>query len=292
MAQAANDHAAGTVSVAQVVSIAGISRKTFYEMFADRDECLLAAVERSVALATEAARAPYQADGRWVDRTRAGLLALLEFFDREPQLARMCVVHSAATDPALITYRADTLARLAALIDEGRAEARRQPSPVTAEGIVGSILAIAHSRLLGPGPAALSALINPLMSFVALPYLGAKAAEMELSRPLPAPVAPRAQVTVPDLLEGVNMRLTYRTMSVLSAIAVQPGLSNRDIGIRSGITDQGQISKLLSRLAQLGLARNTGKGHASGAPNAWELTPRGYQLERTVKRASLGADRS
>jgi AcrR family transcriptional regulator len=233
MAQAANDHTAGTVSVARVVSIAGISRKTFYEMFSDRDECLLAAVERSVALATEAARA-----------------------------------------------------------DEGRAEARRQPSPVTAEGIVGSILAIAHSRLLGPGPAALSALINPLMSFVALPYLGAKAAEMELSRPLPAPVAPRAQVTVPDLLEGVNMRLTYRTMSVLSAIAVQPGLSNRDVGIRSGITDQGQISKLLSRLAQLGLARNTGKGHASGAPNAWELTPRGYQLERTVKRASLGADRS
>jgi AcrR family transcriptional regulator/DNA-binding MarR family transcriptional regulator len=290
MAQAVNDHGPEPVSVAQVIAIAGVSRKTFYELFDDRNHCLVAAIERAVSLATDAARGAYETDGRWVERMRAGLLALLEFFDAEPRLARLCVLHSAvAGSPAAIAYRGETLSRLVEVVNEGRASSRCQPSPVTAEGVVGGVLAIVHSRLQQPRPEALSALINPLTSFIVLPYLGVSAAETELSRPVPAPVAARAQMVIPDPLEGVNMRLTYRTMSVLSAIAVQPRLSNRAIGIRAGVTDQGQISKLLGRLAQLGLIVNRGRGHASGASNAWELTARGRKIERTVRRASLGA---
>lgn len=290
MAQAVSDHGPESVTVAQVIAIAGVSRKTFYELFDDRSECLLAAIERAVALATEAAQDAYEAEGRWVDRVRAGLVALLEFFDREPRLARLCVIHSAVAGSPASEFRAQTLSRLAAVIDEGRASARRQPSPVTAEGVVGGVLTIVHSRLLQPHPEGLSVLVNPLMGIIALPYLGTSAAEMELSRPLPAPVTPRAQMVIPDPLEGVNMRLTYRTMSVLSAIAAQPRLSNRDIGIRAGVTDQGQISKLLGRLAQLELIVNRGKGQTSGASNAWELTAKGRKIERTVRRASGSLD--
>lgn len=289
MAQAASDQGPEPVSVAQVIAIAGVSRKTFYELFDDRSDCLLAAIERTVSLATDAARDAYETDGRWVDRLRAGLLALLEFFDAEPRLARLCVIHSAVAGSAAIAYRRETLTRLAGLVDEGRASARRQPAPVTAEGVVGGVLTIVHSRLQEPDAEALSALINPLMSFIALPYLGSSAAEMELSRPIPAPIAPRAQMVIPDPLEGLDMRLTYRTMSVLSAIAAEPRRSNRDIGIRAGIADQGQISKLLGRLAQLGLIVNRGVGQARGGSNAWVLTPRGHKIERSVRRASLGA---
>ena len=93
---------------------------------------------------------------------------------------------------------------------------------------------------------------------------------------------------MPDPLQGIGMRLTYRTMSVLSAIAAQPGLSNRDVSVRAGIVDQGQISRLLGRLAQFDLVVNRGLGQASGAPNAWELTPRGEKIERAIRRASRG----
>ncbi|MEA2201773.1 MAG: hypothetical protein QOI89_2369 [Solirubrobacteraceae bacterium] len=78
------------------------------------------------------------------------------------------------------------------------------------------------------------------------------------------------------------MRVTYRTTRVLAAIAAQPGLSNSEIGQRAGVNDQGQISKLLARLARLGLAENVRAGQANGLPNAWQLTPRGKELERTV----------
>jgi chromosome segregation and condensation protein ScpB len=83
------------------------------------------------------------------------------------------------------------------------------------------------------------------------------------------------------------MRVTYRTMRVLTVIATQPGLCNSEVGERAGVKDQGQISKLLARLARLGLVENTRRGQAKGLPNAWRLTPRGEQLERATRPTSV-----
>ena len=68
------------------------------------------------------------------------------------------------------------------------------------------------------------------------------------------------------------MRLTYRTLRVLGAVAERPGASNREVGAAAGMTDQGQISKLLARLEGLGLIANVGAGHVKGAPNGGCMT--------------------
>jgi predicted transcriptional regulator len=86
-----------------------------------------------------------------------------------------------------------------------------------------------------------------------------------------------------DPLEGLKMRLTYRTVLVLMVIRERPGASNREIAEGSGIADQGQISKLLSRLARLVLIENAGDGQERGASNAWHLTARGEQVERATR---------
>ena len=78
------------------------------------------------------------------------------------------------------------------------------------------------------------------------------------------------------------MRLTYRTMLVLEAIATRPGVSNRLVGELAGVSDQGQISKLLARLERLGLTENTGVGHAKGEANAWSLTALGHQIAQRL----------
>ena len=83
------------------------------------------------------------------------------------------------------------------------------------------------------------------------------------------------------------MRLTHRTVRVLATIAAQPGLSNRQISQRAGITDQGQISRLLSRLARLQLIENTGQGQRKGSANAWRLTRHGETVERTIRHERL-----
>jgi DNA-binding MarR family transcriptional regulator len=78
------------------------------------------------------------------------------------------------------------------------------------------------------------------------------------------------------------MRLTYRTLMVLSAIAADPGASNRQIAQAAGVHDQGQISKLLGRLEKLGLIHNSGNGQPRGEPNAWTLAPRGQEVAQAL----------
>jgi hypothetical protein len=79
------------------------------------------------------------------------------------------------------------------------------------------------------------------------------------------------------------MRLTYRTVRVLTFIGEHPDASNREVAEGSGISDQGQISKLLTRLDRLELISNTGYGQVKGASNAWHLTERGAQVERATR---------
>jgi chromosome segregation and condensation protein ScpB len=81
------------------------------------------------------------------------------------------------------------------------------------------------------------------------------------------------------------MRLTYRTMRVLAAVAADPGCTNRAAGSAAGVEDQGQISKLLWRLERVGLIENARVVPAAGAPNAWRVTPRGRQLCETFAAA-------
>jgi hypothetical protein len=150
-------------------------------------------------------------------------------------------------------------------------------SSLTAEGIVGGALSILHARLLEDRVGSLLELTGPLTSMIVLPYLGSTAARKELSRP-----TPKIQKNSPRVernpLGQLDMRLTYRTVRVLLAVAESPGDSNREVADRAGIGDPGQISKLLPRLEKLGLVSNSGLGAGTGAPNAWTLTKQGEEV--------------
>src|SRR5258705_13083251 len=108
----------------------------------------------------------------------------------------------------------------------------RQPQALTAEGVVGAVFAVLHARILEPGGAPLTDLLGPLMSMIVLPYLGARAAGREMTRPMQRATGtdvPPASAAAGDPLDGLNIRLTYRTMRVLGVIGAHPGASNREI---------------------------------------------------------------
>ncbi|HEY7953592.1 MAG TPA: TetR family transcriptional regulator [Solirubrobacteraceae bacterium] len=285
MAEVASERGAGSVTVAHVVARAGVSRRTFYDLFADREECFLAAFEEAIGRVGAQVIAAYQVQDSWRERIRAGLWALLVFFDEEPATARLCIVESLAAGPRVLERRAVVLRALVRAIDEGRAAVPKratQPPPLTAEGVVGAVLSVIHTRLSEANPKPLSGLLGELMSVIVLPYLGQASAQKELSKP-----APKLQTkTTPaqrDPLDGLDMRITYRTVRVLMVIAANPDASNRRIAAEAGIGDQGQVSKLLARLEHLGLIYNRGIGPVKGAPNAWQLTARGRHVEQAIR---------
>jgi AcrR family transcriptional regulator/DNA-binding MarR family transcriptional regulator len=278
-------------SVADITSRARVSRRTFYELFSDREECLAAALEDILGvIAAEVAAAGL--DGRgWRERVRGGLWAILSCFDREPALARVCVVQALRGGPRVLERREGVLAQLAGVVDGGRLESERAArcTSLTAEGVVGAAFSIVYSRLLRGERGSLTGLFGELMGMIVLPYLGPAAARREQERAVPmAASGARAgggvAESVADPLDGVAMRLTYRTARVLEGIAEHPGASNREAGECAGISDPGQVSKLLARLERLGLLVNrTGGGRVMGEPNAWTLTAKGVVVARNIR---------
>jgi AcrR family transcriptional regulator/DNA-binding MarR family transcriptional regulator len=302
MVRAACEKGAANVTVANVTRRAGVSRRTFYEIFDGSRDCLSAAVEEALARARERVLPAYEtASGGWRGQIRAGLVALLGLFDEQPEMARLLIVEWLAAGPEGLERRRQVLERIASAVEEGRTltgipkghtphrggEAKKSdgPPPLTAEGVVGAVLSVLHGRLVRSQSGRLIELTNPLMSTIVLPYGGAAAAGRELERPVPvAKIVRGSNRASEDLLKGLDMRLTYRTMRVLAAVAANPGGSNRVVANAAGIVDQGQISKLLMRLAKFGLLENSRKGAATkGEPNAWSLTAKGERLEQSLR---------
>jgi AcrR family transcriptional regulator len=73
------------LTVAAVIGRAKISRRTFYELFEDREDCFLAAFDEALARARAPILEAYGGGGTWRERIGAGLLALLAFCDEQPR---------------------------------------------------------------------------------------------------------------------------------------------------------------------------------------------------------------
>jgi AcrR family transcriptional regulator len=271
------------VSIGRICKRAGVSRRTFYEVFDDREACLLAAFDAVVDRIADSVVPAYERESKWDARIRAGLSVLLDQFDSDPGLARLCVVETLRAGPEILDRRRRTLDVLTGVIDKGRVESKQGGAltPLTAQGVVGGALSVIHARLLEDSPRPLAELANQLMGMIVQPYLGPAAARREFNRP--KPVTPSTTVPgVKDPFKDMPVRFTYRTALVLSAIATDPGASNRHIAKRSGITDEGQTSRLLRRLQQADLIENLGCGQPKGEPNAWTLTECGQAIHRAL----------
>jgi AcrR family transcriptional regulator/DNA-binding MarR family transcriptional regulator len=300
--------------VGRVCKRAGVSRRTFYDLFEDREACFVAVLESAIQRVSQDVLPAYEHEGRWRERVRGGLGGLLTFFDEEPALARVCLVETLKAGSGVSERRREVLDALTTIVDEGRSEARvgSGPPALTAQSTVGGVVSIIQARLLEEHPGAgkgaraenqmeagsgaqghpvedhpvrLIDLLNPLMSMIVHPYLGSAAARRELEHPLPS-LKPSSNGLHPkqvrDPFKDLPIRLTFRTARVLAAIGAQPGASNRQIADTAGITDQGQISRLLNRLEGFDLIQNEGQGHTKGEPNAWTLTPRGHGILHAV----------
>ncbi len=281
-------HGAANVTVAAIVKQAGVSRRTFYELFHDVEECLLATLDEAHRRIGARVVPAWREPGRWHERLRGALVQLLAFVDHDRLAGRLVLVETFAAGPRALELRRELLDHAIAAVEAGRAEAKAAHDlpPLTGEGIVGGVVSVLQARLIDGDEQPLVELTGPLMSMIVLPYLGPLVARREARRPAPR-LAPEELAPAPEFspLDELEIRVTYRTVRVLAAIASRPGASNREIGRAAGIEDQGQISKLLARLEKVGLIENVNAQGARGMPNAWTLTARGTEVQRAMSPA-------
>jgi AcrR family transcriptional regulator len=133
----------GDARVADVLEIAVISRKTFYEQFADKEACFMAAYDDAAAQAREVFHSAAAEHESREDRIRAGVQALLEFLADQPELARLLVVEVTGAGPSALRRRNEGVRTLAALL----ADTEEDP-PLAAQVTAGGIWEVIHAVVL------------------------------------------------------------------------------------------------------------------------------------------------
>lgn len=185
MLKAASELGYRGTNVQDVIDRAGVSRPTFYEHFANKEDCFLAAFDTSAErLRERVTEAAEQGGDVWRDRLRFGLEALLHFVATEPDTAQTLIVEARAGSADAVRRRVELLDSFATCIDEqarGLLPYGRSFSPITATGIVGGVEALLYARLCKGEFADIETLLPSLMYFVVLPYEGHEAAGEELA---------------------------------------------------------------------------------------------------------------
>jgi AcrR family transcriptional regulator len=169
-------------SVRTVLDRTGLYRQAFYDEFADKDSCYLAALEMGIGRLEAIARRAAASEESWRGKLRASLGALLDQLDEEPDFGRGVIVEVHAAGPEALSRRAEALKNAADFIDLARRDAGEAEAPpqIAPEGIVAGIHAIVHSRLSTGATDGFRGLLPEFMYFAVLPYFGAEAASAEM----------------------------------------------------------------------------------------------------------------
>ncbi|WP_059008243.1 TetR/AcrR family transcriptional regulator [Streptomyces specialis] len=166
-------------TVADVVGRARVSRKVFYEHFADLPACFLAAtagaiqpVATSLYEAARRHRVAREADGRprdHVEALRSGVRTYLELCAREPEFTRCLVIELPAAGPEALRLDGENLRQFAGLLRVWHERAVVDHpgwAPVTDDicfAAIGAVAALVRVRVVADDTAGLPALEDTVL---------------------------------------------------------------------------------------------------------------------------------
>jgi AcrR family transcriptional regulator len=170
--------------VVDVIGVAGVSRKTFYELFESKEDCFLAAYDVLLEnLLGEATDAFETASGSpWSERIAAALEALLEHLSRHPDEARFAIVEVLAAGPKALARRDAALRQFTGFLEPGRSETSVELPGITSLAVTGGINELLYSEILHGAAGRLPSRLADLTFWVTLPFLGAEGATAERER--------------------------------------------------------------------------------------------------------------
>lgn len=162
-----------SMTVADILGEAGVGRESFYELFDDKLDCMLAAHKLLIDDLEERIREAYIAEGPWPGRMREALSATLDWFAADPDVARFTLVELSTVGPAFrSTFRAE-FARAIALLEEGMGEDGPEPELAQANTLaVGAILARIYEQIVLGRAAGLPSLLPDLTYELLVPFVG------------------------------------------------------------------------------------------------------------------------
>lgn len=172
-----------STTVGDVLGEAGVGRETFYELFDDKLDCMLAAHKILVDALEEQVRAAYSEQAPWPQRVRSALAVTLEWFAADPQAARFTLVELSTVGPAFRATFQSEYARFTRLLDEGLGDDGPDPELARATGLaVGAIMARIYEEVVLDKADELPRLLPDLIYELLVPFVGEEVARAEQRR--------------------------------------------------------------------------------------------------------------
>jgi AcrR family transcriptional regulator len=161
--------------VADIAAHASASHRTFYQHFSNKEEAMLAALDRGSALMLAAILPAFRRAPDWPSSVRGSLGALLAFGAEEPDFTRLGAVEIYSAGRRALEQRDEVMKGLEALLAPGYELAPQTP-PIAAEAIGGAIYSLLYDQVRASGPESLVE-VAPLATYIALvPFIGAEEA--------------------------------------------------------------------------------------------------------------------
>lgn len=126
MADVVYEKGYGATTVAAVTEKAGVSRKTFYEQFSDKEACFLAAFDTGVAVLVGFLREEAEEIEGWRERLQVGLEAFFRLLSEEPAFTHLLAVEALAAGPVSRRRRGALVAGFAEVYRRTNEEARAE----------------------------------------------------------------------------------------------------------------------------------------------------------------------
>jgi AcrR family transcriptional regulator len=172
----------GGSSVERIAKRAGVSRRTFYEQFADREDAYLHTYDTAAGRLLTCVNGAWTQDGDGAERLHLWLRTLLECIAEEAQLARVCIVDVLSAGPQALEHRERQMRNFAVPLEEAAIAHNGAPAPaLAADGLVAAIYDVIYKLLAQDRADELPDLLEDLHSFCLMLFQYS---------PSPAPVVP------------------------------------------------------------------------------------------------------
>jgi len=165
-------------TVAHITKAASVSRRTFYEHFADKEACFLAAYDMVADHIRASMRAAAESFSEWPQQVRAALATMLRFLSAEPELARICMVEPVAAGGEIAARHRASMQGFVEILKAGRPEhSGERPLPEATEAtLVGGIVSLIVREINAGRTEKLEQLLPDLVELTLAPYLGTEQA--------------------------------------------------------------------------------------------------------------------
>jgi AcrR family transcriptional regulator len=166
------------LTVADVIKEAAVSRRTFYEHFASKEECFLATYDLLAAHIRGLVEEAMGGEASWPERVREAFASVLRFLAAEPGLARLCMVEPLTAGGTVAAHHAVAIECFSRLLRSGHPPGSGRPDDHGGELATVAGIASLLSRRIAAGEAAdVEQLLPDLVEGYLAPFLGAGDAE-------------------------------------------------------------------------------------------------------------------